>query len=208
MKLIVLAATLTLIVVAVVGLAQAAQITLKSDATTLGSPMGLGYPDVDMLARLDAGDTTGLVFSPVILDSFGSWTTIPPGAPLDTAVVNISGGSDYDGENGFFKMAFDLPSSFANIQLTGSANVDDFGRLFLNGNPLTPSLSSGSPGVISETGNVTFESSNPAFFKAGTNVILIADANTGGGPSAGAFFVNISYSSGAIPAATLLLLEN
>ncbi len=160
-------------------------ITLKSDASTLAAALGPGSPPPDVLARLDTPDISGLAFQPVLVGSYGTYTPVPPGAPPDTAVVNIPPG---DGENGYFMMTFQLPDVFDNMQLTGVANVDDFGRVFLNGHPLTAPIGSG----VSEFGNVAFGTSDPSLFQTGENTVLISVANTGSGPSGGAFFVNIT----------------
>ena len=160
-------------------------ITLKSDASTLAAALGPGAPPPDVLARLDTPDISGLVFQPVLVGSYGTYTPVPPSAPPDTAVVNIPPG---DGENGYFMMTFQLTDVFDNIQLTGVANVDDFGRVFLNGHPLTAPIGSG----VSESGNVAFGTSDPSLFQTGENTVLISVANTGSGPSGGAFFVNIT----------------
>jgi hypothetical protein len=74
---------------------------------------------------------------------FGTWTPVPAGAPFGTEVINIPGASWWDGQSGLFKVTFTLPVLGPNVLLTGWANVDDFGRAFLNGQPLTPSMASG-----------------------------------------------------------------
>jgi hypothetical protein len=169
-------------------------VTLKSDATILAAALGPGGPSRGLVERLDTADATGLSLVPVAVGSYGTYTPIPPGAPAGTTVVNIPPG---DGENGYFEMTFTLPSNFSNITLTGSANVDDTGRAFLNGNPISPSILGGGLPPITEFGNVTFSTQDAAYFIPGENTILISDANTGGGPSGGAFFLTITYSSAA-----------
>jgi len=181
--------------------AQAHMVTLMSDGTILGAGIGPGPPDPAQLAILDSADTTGLTFSPVLVGAYGTFTSPPPGAPAGTLVINISPG---DGENGFFMTTFNLPTGFTSVTLSGAANVDDYGQLFLNGNPLTPAP--GSTGSISEYGNVAFTTNTQSFFNAGTNVILLSDDNSGGGPSGAAFYVNISYSSATVPEPSTLLL--
>ena len=96
-------------------------------------------------------------------------------------------------------MTFTLPQTFSEIQLTGAANVDDYGRVFLNGHPLTPSLTSGDPGIVSRYGNATFRTTNAAWFVPGTNAFLVSDDNTGG-PSGGGFYATISFQAGSPPA--------
>jgi hypothetical protein len=181
------------------GAAQATTITLVSDAGTLGTSLGSGPPDTTVVTTLDAGNVSGLTFEPALVGAYGTFTSAPPGAPAGTSVINLAPG---DGESGFFKVTFTLPGSFTSISLSGAANVDDAGRLFLNGTPLTPSLSSGTG--ISEFGNYAFLASDATLFHPGINVILLADDNSGGGPSGAAFYANVSYSAVPIPGALLL----
>jgi hypothetical protein len=170
-------------------------LTLESDPTTLAAALGpAGRPSPDVVTRLDKGGATGLNFVPADLGGFGTNTSVPPGAPGGTWVINIPPG---DGESGFFETAFPLPSDFTTIQLNGGANVDDAGRFFVNGNPLSPSLSSGDPHTITEYGNATFSTTNAADFQGGANTILLADSNSGGGPSGAAFYASITYSTPA-----------
>lgn len=166
-------------------------ITLKSDVSTLGAVLGPGTPSNIILNQLDAGDTSGLTFQPVSVGSFGSYTPVPIGAPSGTLVVNLPPG---DGESGFFRFTFVLPVGFQFPNLIGKANVDDLGRVFLNGNPISPSLSgNGTVGTIVETGDTQFAATNAAWFKIGTNELILADANTGGGPSGAAFYAVVAY---------------
>jgi hypothetical protein len=196
----------SLALLAVVGsVADANTITLQSDASTQAAALGAGTPSAAVLARLDTSDTTGLTFGFVDVGAFGTFTPVPPGAPPGTTVVNIPPG---DGENGYFEMSFTLPSSFANIKLTGAANIDDVGRVFLNGNAISPSIFSSDPNRVTEFGNATFSTQNASFFHPGTNIVLISDANTGSGPSGGAFFANVTFGVQGVPDAggTFLLL--
>jgi hypothetical protein len=147
---------------------------------------------------LDSGNTSGLTFTPALAGAFGSLLAPPPGSFAE--VVNIPPG---DGESGFFEETFDLPSDFSNPQLTGTANVDDVGRAFLNGHPISPSITSGDPHTITETGNAAFSTSDAGFFKPGENVFLLADSNSGG-PSAAAFSATVTYSSGIGSAANII----
>ncbi len=181
-----------------VRIARADTIELKSDASTLGAALVKGAPDDAQALLLDAGDASGLVFSPVVEDSLGTYTPVPSGAPDGTEVVNIpdDGLLSSIGENsGFFKVTFTLPSDVVSILLTGAANVDDLGRVFLNGHALTPSMFSGDPGVVSEYGDAPFSTDDLSYFLAGENVLLIADNNSGGGPSGAAFYANITYTT-------------
>ncbi len=196
-KRVIMSGALLLLAIAGAGSVQADTITLKSDASTLAAALGPGVPSAAVVTQLDTGNIAGLTFSPVDVGSFGTFTPVPTGAPSGTKVVNIPPG---DGENGFFEMTFNLPTGFTNIQLTGSANVDDRGRAFLNSNPISPSLLSNDPNRISEFGNATFSTQDASFFKAGENVILIADDNAGGGPSGGAFYATITFSPGVVSA--------
>jgi len=170
----------------IVNYSNAQSIVLKSDANTQAASQG-------GLTALDTGNTLGLTFQPVLAGAYGSATPLPPGAPAGTEVVQIP---PADGESGFFLATFTLPQTFSGIQLTGAANADDYGRVFLNGNPLTPSLTSGEPGTVSEFGNATFWTTNAGWFVPGTNQILVCDQNTGG-PSGAAFYAAISYVAGS-----------
>jgi len=170
-------------------------LSLQSGSNTLAAALGAGVASADVLAQLDAADTTGLTFVPALVGEYGTATPVPPGAPVGTSIVNLPPG---DGESGFFRLTFLLPPDFANVQLSGSANADDYGRVFLNGHPLTPAIASSDPGRINEFGNVAVLTQNPAWFTAGTNVILVADANSGG-PSGAAFFFEVTYQRGTLP---------
>jgi len=180
--------------------AQAATITLMSDASTLGAAVPTSIPGADFPGPpLTAADAAGLTFSPVILDSLGTNTPVPPGAPAGTQVINIPGGSYYKGESGFFEMTFTLPAGLSNLSLSGAGNVDDNGTVFLNGNAIT------STDGLTEGGNATFSTANSSFFRVGLNTILISDENYGGYPSGGAFYANISYTAVPLPGAFWLL---
>ncbi len=161
-------------------------ITVTSDATTLAAPVGTaGIPTSQDLARLDTADTSGLTFQPALVGAYGTFTGVPQGAPMGTQVINIPSGN---GQNGYFKATFTLPAGFTGVQLTGAFNVDDLGRVFLNGNALTPTILTNP-----SSSNSSFSTANTTFFKAGTNELLISDANTGDGPSGAAFYATISY---------------
>ena len=167
-------------------------ITVQSDASTLGASLAAPFLE----ARLDTPDTTGLVFSAVDVGAFGTFTPLPPGAPAAAKVINLDPG---DGESGYFQVTFLLPTTFTNISLTGAANVDDTGRVFLNGNPLSPSIFSSGPNRITEFGDAVFTTSNASFFQPGVNVLLLSDDNNGAGPSGAAFYATITYSTSAVP---------
>jgi hypothetical protein len=192
-----LVAVLMGLVVLMGGAASANTLTVQSDASTLAAALGAGVPTPSVEALLDSGDTTGLTFDPVVVGAFGTFTPVPSGAPLTTSVVNIAPG---DGESGFFKVTFTLPVGYSSAVLSGAANADDVGRVFLNGNAISPSITSGDSNTITEFGDATFSTSNASFFHAGLNELLVADNNSGGGPSGAAFFANISYSPVPEPA--------
>ncbi len=179
-------------------------ITVVSDATTLGAV------DSDPAANFDTANVAGLTFTPVLVGAYGSFTPVPPDAPAGTQIVNIAPNADLGiGNSGYFEMVFTLPSTFSNVQLSGEANVDDAGRVFLNGNAITPSIFSGDAGVVTEFGNAAFSTSISSYFQAGQNVILISDDdNIEGGPSGGSFYATISFSpgNGSVPEPSTLLL--
>jgi hypothetical protein len=97
------------------------------------------------------------------------------------------------GRSGFFKATFVLPENYSNAQLFGSANVDDFGRAFLNGQPLSPALNSNEPGRITQSAHAVFQANDPSLFKAGFNELIIADWNSGGGPSGAGFYAIVTF---------------
>jgi hypothetical protein len=180
--------------------ARAGSITLTSDGSTLAAGLGPGY-NASMYSTLNNGNTSGLTFTPALVGGYGTFTSPPPGSPAGTEVINIPPG---DGESGFFEIQFTLPGSYSSVQLSGAGNVDDEGRVFVNGNPISPAL--GTAGQLTEYGNATFSTSNASFFHPGTNVLLLADANTGGGPSGAAFYAAVTYNSPTPEPASLTLL--
>jgi hypothetical protein len=105
----------------------------------------------------------------------------------------------YCGQSGFVLATFTLPSTFSSISLSGAGNVDDGGYAFLNGVNLDPS----SP--LTESGNVTFSTSDPTLFQPGLNTFVISDSNFGGGPSGVAFYADITYSTAPEPGTMALL---
>ncbi|MCX6926670.1 MAG: hypothetical protein NT154_26215 [Verrucomicrobia bacterium] len=167
-------------------------IFLKSDATTQAAA-------TTNLAVLDTGNTAGLTFQPAFVGSYGSWTPVPMTAPSGTEVINIPPGASEgkDGQHGFFRILFTLPVLGPNALLTGVANVDDRGRVFLNGKPISPSMTTGDPNTITEFGDHTFWSTSLDEFHVGYNELLISDWNFGAGPSGAAFYAVI-YPAGAI----------
>jgi|GEM_PF-553961 len=177
-------------------------IVMQSDASTLATALGPGVPSDPVFSQLDSGDISGLSFQAADVGAFGSGTQVPEGAPSGTQVINIP---PDDGENGFFKVSFVLPAGFQAIQLAGAANVDDYGRAFLNGNPISSSMSSDDPGRINEFADTPFSTTNAAFFQVGTNDLVIADANTGGGPSAAAFYAVVNFQTNGLQILTTLL---
>ncbi|MCX6874598.1 MAG: hypothetical protein NTW21_12450 [Verrucomicrobia bacterium] len=167
-------------------------IYLRSDANTQAAA-------TSNLSTLDTGNTVGLTFQPALVGNYGSWTPVPFGAPAGTEVINIPPGASEgtDGQHGFFKVSFTLPVLGSNALLTGWANVDDAGRAFLNGEPLSPSLTSGDPNTIVEFGDRRFWTTSLNTFRLGYNELLISDWNNGGGPSGAAFYA-IIYPAGLI----------
>ncbi len=162
-------------------MASAATITIQSDASTQAGQTALNAP------ALTSGNTSGVVFGPADVGAFGTFTPVPPGAPAGTEVINIPPG---DGESGFFLVDFTLPAGYTDPSISGAANADDQGYVFLNGNSLAS---------ITEFGNTTFSSSNPAFFLTGVNQFLVSDDNSGGGPSGAAFYATVTYNAVGVP---------
>jgi hypothetical protein len=164
-------------------------ITLFSSASTLAASTPADQ------SQLNRAKTKGLTFVPVAEGGFGSFTQPPPNSPAGTEAVNIPPG---DGESGYFQMTFTLPAGFTSAKLTGSANVDDTGRVFLNGHPLTSSLTctTNCKNLVTQFGNAQFTTKKQSFFQVGTNVLLVSDLNSGGGPSAAAFYSIITYRGG------------
>lgn len=170
------------------GVTIASPIVLLSGSSVQATAMGPGAASSTVMNELESGNIGGLSFSPVLVGAYGSATPLPSGAPAGTEVINIPPG---DGESGFFEITFTMPSSFTSVQLSGAANIDDEGQVFLNGTPITPSL--GSPGMINEYNNTTFSTSDPTLFYPGVpNVLVISDANLGG-PSGAAFYITITF---------------
>ncbi len=164
-------------------------IVLKSDSTVFGAGIGAGCTTSEMYSILNSTSSIEtLNFVNVDVDDAGTWTNIPPNSPEGTSVININ---PSDGQNGFFKLIFTLPEDFINPVLTGVANIDDRGRAFLNGTPITPEIESDL--AITQFGNVAFETHNPQLFKPGENIINLSDANNGCGPSGAAFYFYIYY---------------
>jgi hypothetical protein len=138
--------------------------------------------------RLTSGDTSGLNFTVVGTDNLGSFTSAPSGAPAGTIPVQVPPECGwYCGQSGFVETTFTLPTGFTAASLTGAANVDDSGYAFLNGYLISSQLS--------ELGNTSFSTSNQLYFDTGVNTFVISDSNSGGGPSAVAFYANINYTS-------------
>ena len=167
-------------------------ITLKSDASTcavfIDAP---GVPKKETFRELDKApaNTNDLPFTPAVVGRFYTFTPPPPGSPSGTQVLNIPPG---DGRSGYFRLTFVAPEGFSSARLTGKANVDDTGRVFLNGRPISPSIFSHS--ALVEFGNVGFSANGPEFFKPGAvNEILVSDVNTGAGPSGAAFYFTITF---------------
>ncbi len=169
------------------GVTVTSPIVLLSGSSTLATALGPGAASSSVMTELESGYVGGLSFSPALVGDYGSDTAVPTGSPAGTQVINIPPG---DGESGFFEISFTMPASFTSVQLSGAANIDDEGQVFLNGTPITPSL--GSPGMITENSNTPFSTSDATLFLPGGNLIVISDANLGG-PSAAAFYITITF---------------
>jgi uncharacterized protein YjbI with pentapeptide repeats len=165
-------------------------VTLRSDADTCATVID-GIPDNVTLAKLDVPPGLRASFGRVVVGPFYTFTPIPGGAPKGTRVVNIPPG---DGRSGYFKITFIAPTQFSTAELRGRANVDDIGRVFLNGTPITHSIFSHE--AVNEFGNVAFQlgREKTALFKPGAvNELVVSDLNTGAGPSGAAFYVRITF---------------
>jgi len=167
-------------------------ITLKSDASTcavfVDSP---GVPKKETFRALDKAPSNAgaMPFVPALVGRFYTFTPAPPGSPSGTQVLNIPPG---DGRSGYFRLLFIAPEGFSSARLTGKANVDDTGRVFVNGRPISASIFSHN--ALVEFGNVSFSANGPDFFKPGAvNEILVSDVNTGAGPSGAAFYFTITF---------------
>ena len=121
-------------------------IVLKSDANTLAASQS------DETA-LDNGNISGLTFQPVLV---GATEPLQPRRQERPPARRWFRFRRRTAKAAFLKSPSCLPQTFSAVQLAGAANVDDFGRVFLNGHPLTPSLTSGDPAVVTESGNATF----------------------------------------------------
>jgi uncharacterized protein YjbI with pentapeptide repeats len=167
-------------------------ITLKSDAQTCAVFVDTpGAPKKETFRALDRApaNASALPFKPAVVGRFYTFTPAPSGAPSGTQVLNIPPG---DGRSGYFRLTFIAPEGFSSARLTGKANVDDTGRVFLNGRPISPSIFSHN--ALVEFGNVSFSANGPEFFKPGAvNEILVSDVNTGAGPSGAAFYFTITF---------------
>ena len=170
-------------------------ITNVSDGSTLAAATAVNA------VALTTGNTAGLTFGPDTVGALGTGTPIPPGAPATAEVINIDTAYNTTGtgDSGFFEVTFTLPASFTAASISGAANADDQGFVFLNGTSLAS---------ITEYGNTTFSSNNQALFLPGTNTFLVSDINAGGGPSGAAFYATITYTAGsAVPEPSTLFLS-
>jgi hypothetical protein len=188
-----------MVLLAAGGSAQAVTITVQSDASTQGVALDISNP-----LLTTGGDISGLVFTPVIVDSLGTFTPVPAGAPSGTAVINLPGAvysdaAGWTGMSGLFLVTFDLPSGATNIALSGAGNVDDMGWVFLNGSLIG--------GALYEGGDMPFFIDNQTVFLTGTNYLLVSDINSCGGPSGAAFYATITYDeAGRVPEPGVILL--
>jgi hypothetical protein len=166
-------------------------LVVTSDSATTGAGLGTGSPNAATFNRLDSGDYSGLTFQPVQTGAAGSPVQPPYGAPPGTQIINIAPG---DGQNGFFKATFQLPGGYGAAHLSVAANADFSGRAFLNGNPISPSMTdSANPRRITLNGQAMFSTQDPAFFREGLNELVIAQSNSDGGSSGAAFYAFVTY---------------
>jgi hypothetical protein len=186
------------------GAVQADEITLfSSTTTTLGASLGtIGVaPDTTLTAQLqngpipDLSSFTSVTQEDSVSDISGTDTPVPPSAPSGTEVIDLPGAEVENGYSGFFLVTFTLPTGFSNVTLSGVGNVDDQGSVFLNGNLISSSLT--------EFGDAAFSTDIQSDFTAGTNYLVIADDNSGGGPSGASFYADVSYT---VPEPASLLL--
>ena len=165
--------------------------------------LGAGFDTSTTTPNLTAGilDLSGLTFGPVLGDIDHTNTNIPLGAPSGTDVVNLPGSlpgptvlSNGLGASGYFEVTFTLPADFTDASLSGAAAADDGGFVFLNGHLLSSSLS--------EYTTTNFNTGIQSDFVSGTNELVIADNNSGGGPSGASFWATVTY---AVPEPASLL---
>jgi hypothetical protein len=167
---------------------------LKSDASTLAIAIGRpGEPNEDERRQLDSAPRAGIPFGSAKMGRFYTSTPVPAGAFEGTQVVNIPPG---DGRSGYLKIVFMAPTDFTEVLLEGSANVDDTGRMFINGYPVSPSLACVScPDRIKQFASQRIISKEVSYFRPGeANELVLSVANVGGGPSGAAFAVAITFS--------------
>jgi uncharacterized protein YjbI with pentapeptide repeats len=173
--------------------------TIKSNASIAGAAVGApGEPTNEIVTTFDTvGEKLTLVFQPVLVGRFWTFTPVPSDAPSGAEVVHIPPG---DGRSGFFKATFVLPQSFFDIQLSGRVNIDDVGRVFVNRTPISASIFCvDSLDRVTQYGDVKVFADDDKLFHAGVNEILVSVANVGGGPSGGAFYFVIRYSAAGAP---------
>jgi hypothetical protein len=177
-------------------------ITVKSDASNTGTSVGAdpyGHVSLSNSATdsvLFSGNISGLTFTPVGTVSTGSWAAAAFGAPIGTIQVQVppQPGLGALGNSGLVETTFVLPTGYSGASLSGVANVDDWGYVFLNGN-----LISDPNNPILSTSNSSFGTSDAAYFLTGLNTLVISDINEYGGPSGVAFYANINYSTSGNP---------
>jgi len=179
-------------------------ITVMSDASTMGasvdSPYGIcSYGPCGINPVLVSGDTTGLTFMLVGTSPTGTFTSAPYDAPTGTLPVQVppqpaawnSQTSTGIGNSGFVETTFRLPGGFYGASLSGRANVDDLGFVFLNGHLIS--------GMVTQGSSLLFTTIDSSYFVSGVNTLLISESNYYGGPSGVAFYANINYSTSDDP---------
>jgi uncharacterized protein YjbI with pentapeptide repeats len=160
----------------------------KTCAISVGEP---GDASPETLMKLNEGEVATLGFKTAIVGRFWTDTPVPDGAPSGTKVIQIPPG---DGRSGYLRVTFDFPDEYSDARLEGSANVDDLGRVFLNGQAISaPLFCTTCRDRITQFGSARFSTSS--HFVRGRNVLLIAVANAGAGPSGAVFYARIVYTA-------------
>jgi hypothetical protein len=170
-------------------------------------------------AYADAGITNSS-FVGVGNNVSGTYAAANPSWPVSTIsgqpsiTVSFAGsiaGSPYGaGPSGFFANTFILPAGATSVSLLGAGNSDDEGYVFLNGHILA-FCSAGPPfqcnPTLGEYGDDTFSDSIQSDFNiGGVNTLVIADNNSGGGPSGAAYYATVTYNTSAVPEPSSLLM--
>jgi len=162
------------------------QITVESDASTLGARWG---GDESVFSSYNANLISQLPFTPVNPFYAGAAQSVstPPDGAMAISIAPDCGTGCLN--QGFFETAFTLPAGFADVSLFGEGGVDEMGWVFLNGNLISGEL---------DGRNVTyFSTTNAGFFQAGSNTLVISEDTVDRGPKGAQFFVTIDYTDPA-----------